>query len=378
MNRYARLVLRIALVAVCALALSNLTEPFASRYASMLLQLVRYGTPSPHLLTEDGVPAVRYTRLQDRYYHNPVYVGIYGLYYYDRWLDSGQDDYFLKAYLRHSLFPPKGGPGDEIWRERFLATADWFAENLIVRRSPEGRVYGVYEYPFAWEFYDLTPPWRSGMAQGLALQVLLRAWQTTGKEHYLTAAERVKQAFFVPVEAGGVTYVDAPDAWWYEEYASPGAKRSRVLNGMEHALIALHEYATERNDAEARLLFERGLKALEHTLAYYSAPQIPWTYYDALGTVANYKYHEINVGLTRYLYALTGSEPLRIYTTWASWKTPFVVREFVRQRPNYLDLTILFLNFLFCALLLTVVQAVGRRANGPRGGAKPGSGSTRV
>jgi len=250
----------------------------------------------------------------------------------------------LKAYLRHSLFPPKRAPGDEIWRERFLATANWLSGNFIVQRSPEGRVYGVYEYPFAWEFYDLTPPWRSGMAQGLALQVLLRAWQTTGKERYLTAAERVKQAFFVPVEAEDVTYV----------------------------------VAAERNDAEARLLFERGIKALERTLAYYSAPQIPWTYYDALGTVANYKYHEIHVGLTRYLYALTGSEPLRIYTTWASWETPFVMREFVRQHPNYLDLTILFLNFLFCALLLAAVRAVDRRAARLRRGAKPGSGSTRV
>jgi len=78
MNRYARLVLRTALVAVCTLALSNLTEPFVSRYASKLLQLVRYGTPSPHLLTEDGVPAVRYTRLQDRYYHKPVSWGSTG------------------------------------------------------------------------------------------------------------------------------------------------------------------------------------------------------------------------------------------------------------------------------------------------------------
>ncbi|WP_293177825.1 D-glucuronyl C5-epimerase family protein [Oceanithermus sp.] len=374
MNRYARLALRMALVAVCALALSNLTEPFASRYASMLLQLARYGSPSPHLLSEDGVPSVRYTRLQDRYYHNPVYVGIYGLYYYDRWLESGRDDYFLKVYVRFSLYPPSGAPGDEIWRERFLATADWFVENLVVRRSHEGRVYGVYEYPFAWEFYNLSPPWQSGMAQGLALQVLLRAWQTTGEERYLTTAERVKQAFFVPTHEGGVTYKDTPDAWWYEEYASPGAKPSRVLNGMEHALVALHEYAAERGDAEARLLFERGLAALERTLANYSAPQIPWTYYDAIGTVANYKYHQINVNLTRYLYTLTGDEPLRIYTTWASWRTPFVVREFVRQRPNYLDLTILFLNFLFCGALLVVGRTLARFVSRPRNdpGSDPG------
>ena len=54
---------------------------------------------------------------------------------------------------------------------------------------------------------------------------------------------------------------------------------------------------------------------LERALRHYSAPHIPWTNYDAVDSVANYKYYGININPTRYRYVRTGAEPLRIYTT---------------------------------------------------------------
>jgi len=361
-----RLLLRSACFAlVLALVASNFTESYVSRYAAALLQLARYGHPTPHILDENGVPRVRYARLNDRYYDNPVYVGIYGLLYYDRWTQRGENADFLGIYERFSLYPPRDPPGAEVWKNRFLATADWFATHIRVRTSGEGYTYGVYEYAFPWDYYDLLPPWRSGMAQALALQVLLRAWQLTGNPTYQEAAELTKRAFTVPVEEGGVAYKETPSAWWYEEYAAPGARRSRVPNGMEHALIALHEYSQAQKDREAQELFDSGLAALERAIEAYGDPAIPWTYYDAIGTVANYKYHRLNVALTRRLYDLTGSETLAIYRTWDRWRTPFLVREFLRQKPNYLDWSILLLNYLLAQILVLggvfTIRALKRR-----------------
>jgi len=210
--------------------LSNYTESLASRVAVQLMQLVSHGSVTPHKVDKNGIPRVRYPNLDKEFFYNPVYIGIYGLYYHDMWLDNGENKYFLKYYSYYSLFPPKVDE-NETWFDFFLSTATWFVENQKLKKW-HGMTYGIYEYPFRWDIYKLEPPWASGMAQGLAIQILLRAWLVTHDQRYIKSAFFARNAFFVPVQEGGVTYKDSPDSWWFEEYAAPGARESRVLNGM--------------------------------------------------------------------------------------------------------------------------------------------------
>jgi heparosan-N-sulfate-glucuronate 5-epimerase len=189
------------------------------------------------------------------------------------------------------------------------------------------------------------------MAQGLGIQVLLRAWQASGDAAYLEAAGMARNAFEVSVAEGGVTLKDQADAWWFEEYASVGALESRVFNGAAHSVIGLHEMATRADDERARLLYEKGIASLAASLPTYDAGW--WTYYDALGLMANYKYHEVNIGLARKIGEISDDDRFSAAAaTWSAYRTPFFIREFVRQRPQYHDIVVLGLSGVIAFVVL--------------------------
>jgi len=350
----ARRTLLLAVMSVLLGALlSNISEEATTRPAALILQLLKYGTPREHFLDEQGVPRLRYTRLGPQLYYNPVYVAIYGLYYHDRWQRNGENAYFLRLY---HIYPPslKGAVG---WFDLFLASADWLVQNLQVHEH-NGIRYGVYEYDFPWPVYKLRPPWRSAMAQGLSMQVLARAWVVTHDSTYLHAAILARNALDVEVRDGGVTYKDTPNAWWYEEYASADASESRVLNGMAHVLVALREFYAMTGDTSSVRLFGKGMESLSRSVRAYRDSKVAWTDYDRLGTLANRKYHEINVNLIRRLFALTGVRELYIWREWEALDEPFLVREFVRQRPHPIDVVIVCLNTTLAMVILVVLAGL--------------------
>ena len=51
------------------------------------------------------------------------------------------------------------------------------------------------------------------MANGQALQVLIKAHEITQDLRYLIAAKSLLSAFFVEVKDGGITYKDSPNDW---------------------------------------------------------------------------------------------------------------------------------------------------------------------
>jgi hypothetical protein len=336
--------------------LADPLEPHLVRPAARLMTFVLTGQVREHRVDEAGVPQVYYRRLGQAH-PNPVYVAVYGLHYFDAWQRTGESDYFLDYYsveVPRSLDP-------EVARARFLATADWLRTSLVVHTAGEV-TYGLWEYGFPWAIYRLDPPWASGMAQGLGIQVLVRAWEATGDDRYLEAAILARDAFFVPMAEGGVTIMDTPTSWWFEEYADVDAVESRVFNGAAHSVIGLHELATRTNDPEAWVLYERGLRALATSLTDYDAGW--WTYYDAIGLMSNYKYHRVNIGLARKVADLSGDARFdEAATLWDGYRTHFFVREFVRQRPQYVDLVVFGLSgaIAFVLLLGPVAWLVMRR-----------------
>jgi len=226
--------------------------------------------------------------------------------------------------------------GDYAAREKVISCADWLIENANYSGN-----YAILDYSFPWPMYNMTPPWHSGMAQGLTLQTMILAHKITHDEKYLSYGDLVVKSFYVDVDDGGVTQKTINDGWWYEEYASTHGDNPRVLNGMMYALLGLYDYYAYTGNPDAKDLFDLGVLALEKEIALYDDDG--YSYYDILGNPAH-KYHPIHIELSHKLYTLTGKEVFLYYSNkWETYdRAYFVVR--LLKEPSKLNLAILLFN----------------------------------
>lgn len=126
------------------------------------------------------------------------------------------------------------GDGEE-WRESMLQTA-WF---LVRDQQSMGAQRGGFIHHTAFPHsYRLSPPWLSGMAQGQAASLLVRAYGETTEERFARAAVDALRPMSVPVASGGVlAELDARP--FVEEY--PTLPGSFVLNGALFAVWGVLE-----------------------------------------------------------------------------------------------------------------------------------------
>jgi len=285
------------------------------------------------LVDESGIPIVDYKYQGELYIgeqRNPVTISLKALEYYERY-----------------------EAGDEEGEQLFLNCSDWLIDNAVLYDS-----YAVLEYEFYWSYGNMTPPWRSGMAQGLALQVLIRAHSITNDEKYLNSAQRLLNCFFVGLENGGVTRKSAASGWWYEEYADEGSEETRVLNGMMFAVIGIHDYYQYTGDADAKYLFDQGIKALEKGLPMYDNNGN--SYYDILGNPSG-KYHDIHIELLDQLYRITDRDIFKEYHhRWKDYKESFFVLRLI-ARPTRMGCAIFVGNFFVLLLLVGVIYILSER-----------------
>jgi len=316
---------------ILGVCLSNFTEKHFSGPAERFLNIMTgYGFKDKDAeYAADGVPVVSLRRLMKKYY-NPVSVANAGISYYDNWQKNRGKNQF----------------------QFFLNCADSLVSNLKIRDAGPNK-FGVWEHGYPWS-YNLTPPWISALAQGFGIQLLGRAFSATGDPKYKDAAELALEAFFVDVSAGGVTYKDRENEWWYEEYVGKGAVPVRVLNGMMYALLSLDEYGRGSGSDKAKDLFVKGLASLKKNLSSFDAGW--WSCYDNLGLVATRHYHAVHLDLLKKLSEKTNDRYLaEIYQKWLGYRKPFFIREFVMQRPSWHDLAILMLNAGIIFLCLEII-----------------------
>ncbi len=101
------------------------------------------------VLDDDGVPIVNYGYVENIFIgkqRNPVTVCNTTEKYYSDYIDNNSS----KAKVL------------------FMNCAEW-----LVNNSKEYNNYKLLEYNFPWPRYNIKPPWRSGLAQGLAIQILI-------------------------------------------------------------------------------------------------------------------------------------------------------------------------------------------------------------
>lgn len=227
--------------------------------------------------------------------------------------------------------------GDETARQFLINNADWLVDNAVTYGN-----YSILEYDFPWPVYDMTPKWRSGMAQGLAIQALINAHEITGDRKYIDSAKMLLNSFFVEVKDGGVTYKTTA-GWWYEEYADVGGKEPRVLNGMMYTLLGIHEYYQYTGNNNAKHLFDQGIVALKNDLSLYD--NNGYSYYDILGAPA-WEYHNVHIELSDQLYNITKEKTFKQYhDKWENFKEPFSIIQQM-QHPTSIIFVAFMVNFI--------------------------------
>lgn len=237
------------------------------------------------ILDDDGIPYVKYgykNGINLGSQRNPVTISQKAMNYYDEYQRKGTNS------SRTCLYN----------------CANWIVENSVIYDD-----YAILEYNFTWPLYNLEKPWRSGMAQGQAIQALIKANEIFGEKKFLDSAKLLLNSFFIEVKDGGVTY-KSKEGWWYEEYASNNCKVSKVLNGMIFTILGIYDYYQYTNDSDAKILFDKGVLALKNELPKFDYKG--FSYYDVLGNLAH-EYHAIHIDLLKKLYDLTKEDVFKYY-----------------------------------------------------------------
>ena len=100
----------------------------------------------------------------------------------------------------------------ETYKDVFLKQMDWLVDNITRKNN-----YGVWQHFFQLPYYEFDKiPWSHGMAQGLAVSLLLRAYQISNVQKYFNTAQQAYYAFFVDINDDGVQYTDEHGKVWIE------------------------------------------------------------------------------------------------------------------------------------------------------------------
>lgn len=110
---------------------------------------------------KNGIPFVNYGKIFGKNIgkqRNPVVISQYALKYFENF--EKDDNNKHKFHL--------------------LNCVNWFLENGVKNNDAV-----FLEYNFPWPKYNLEKPWRSGMAQGLAIQALVKVHKISKEDKFL-------------------------------------------------------------------------------------------------------------------------------------------------------------------------------------------------
>ena len=209
--------------------------------------------------------------------------------------------------------------------------------------------------------YGIASGWVSGLAQGMAGQVLLAAHLETGDGKYLHAARELRNLYFVPLSSGGVRVEIAPQLAWYEEYAHPGTRPPLVLNGHLLALDFLYWMSRVDGGGETDALFDSGVRAAVAMIDRYSGRA--WSYYDQWHHLATGKYHAFHVRQLRRYELHDDSGALRAARKRMQWQqvVPLGVFQRLFTQPSRLLIFLTGAFFALYMLLFFVARQVRRQ-----------------
>lgn len=257
-----------------------------------------------HIFDDDSIILVNYKRNLGPQY-NPTTICQYALGNHALYLRTG-DENRLQTFLRH---------------------ADWLLENGVREGA---MLLWPFDFDDPWD-ERVKAPWKSAMAQGEAISVLLRAHQSTGQERYLTAASQALKSFYFTIEEGGVTYRKGDFVFFEERVVDPP---NHILNGHIYAMLGVYDYYRVTADEDALALFNEVASSLSANLHRFDFGF--WSKYELmygpehghpLPLVAPMSYHLIDIELVAVLHEITGDKRFDEYAKkWRKQSASFTCR----------------------------------------------------
>jgi hypothetical protein len=195
---------------------------------------------------------------------------------------------------------------DPTARQRFLAQADW----AVHAQTDFTDIPGVYAFPGGWKRYACEPGFRSAMAQGLAISLLLRAYQASGAPLYRDRAVTASSSYFREVGEGGVTWRGPDGSVVFEGAAA--LPPSHILHAWIYAIWGLFELCLVLDDARTTALCRQSLATLRAYLPHYDGDA--WSYYSLLAAPNGFRpyatltYHAVHIAQLHVLASMTGDD----------------------------------------------------------------------
>ncbi|MFQ5510887.1 MAG: D-glucuronyl C5-epimerase family protein [Candidatus Krumholzibacteriia bacterium] len=226
---------------------------------------------------------------------NPYNVAAFGVYSARQYLKSGSVTELLLA-LRQFHYVESSGRSVVVAGE---STTVWCAD-----------------FDLGYQ-YNARAPWRSAYFQIHSLNALLWATWLTGNDRYTRLALASVVPLGSPVSDGGLAFVTENDGLFFQEVVT--TPLHHILNGHLNTLIGLYRFADYTGSAEAREIFERGVRGTIDFLPRYD--KYGYSLYSLSPepglrnhfNVANPTYHHLHVTQLRTLYDLTGNPIFREY-----------------------------------------------------------------
>ncbi len=256
--------------------------------------LINDSIPGEYKVAVDskGIPYVNYYEIKNSEQYNPTIVSSFATKYYDQFKQSKDSDE----------------------EKSFFNCVQWITSNLEYTNN-----HALFKLNWKTPFYpDIETPYTSSIASGLAIEVLIDAYQITDSTKYLRTAKSILSGFYISIQKGGFSYQN-PEGWWFEEYADTNARGPRILNGHISALLRAYQFYQVTKDDSAYFLFQQGLKGLRINIHLYDAGD-GWSYYDIYKKRADKKYQRVIVDQMEELYAITHED--LFYKYFKKWETP--------------------------------------------------------
>ena len=233
--------------------------------------------------------------------------------------------------------------------EKFNNCVNWIIDNSTLADSAR-----FVNYNYDW-LYGMKKPWKSAMAQGLAIKILTQAYEHTKDTTYLSIINEFINSFYLPVDSGGITYLINDSTFWYEEYSHINGENPMILNGMMFCLDGLYYNYEKTKNLRSLELFNSGINALELNLRKYDNGNL--SFYDNQKNISTEYYHEIHVRLLNKFYEITGNNALKEY--YEKWKL-YEPENYLIDKIKNINKTFVFLLIGFSLLIYFVIWLIFR------------------
>lgn len=266
---------------------------------------------------EKGIPISLSPRIGK--FVSPFYVVNYGILYSETLRSEG----IIKPYvmdkcwaedssLKYWYFPVDR---NKVTLDFFKNQADWIVDNIQIVNNKAHLIYNFdWSYP-KYKYKLLKAPWWSGLTDGYAIVLLIRAYDVFKEEKYLITAKKLYESVISPISKDG-SLTKLNNYLWIEEYVDPKHpyETPKVLNGMIYSFYGIKCYEERMNINLHSRYSVKLAESIEKNIQVFDKGL--WSYYDAIGNSANLKYHRIHVALLNDLIRDNGLELNTVYNKW--------------------------------------------------------------